>query len=101
MSVLQLLLPLLKDKDVKIILHNGTKLTEELKKLGKIAIQKAKIYKDYKGIEANVGYIFFFDRLFSLAWSGDKVLQADALDYGKRVKCMRSTFETARRYSQK
>ena len=101
MSVLQPLLPLLKDKDVKIILPAGKKPTEELKQLGKIAIQKAKIYKDYKGTEANVGSIYFSDRVFSLAWAGDKVLQADALDYGKCVKCMRTTFDTAWRYSQK
>ena len=101
MNVLQPLLPLLKGREVKIILPEGEKPTDELKQLGPVAVQKARIYKDYKGTEANLGSIYFSDRAFSIAWTKDKVLEIDSMDYSKCVKCLRGTFDSAWKYSRK
>jgi len=101
MSVLQPLLPLLKGREVKIILPAGEKATDELKQLGPVAVQKARIYKDYKGTELNLGSIYFSDRVFSIAWQDDKVVEIDSMDYGKCVKCLRDTFDSAWKYSRK
>jgi ribosomal protein L30E len=101
MSILEKLLPLLKDKDVKIILPANAKPTDELKQVGSIAIQKAKIYKDYKGTNANLGSIYFSDRMFSIVWTEDEILEVDAMDYGKCVKCMAKMFDVGWRYSEK
>ena len=99
--LLKKLLPLLKDKDVKIILPAKENPTVELKQIGPVAVQKAKIYKDHKGTEANLGGIYFSDRVFDVAWYKDKILQIDAIDYNKCVKCMRDVFEMGWRYSEK
>ena len=101
MSVLQPLLPLLKGREVKIILPAGENPTDELKQLGPVAVQKARIYKDYKGTELNLGSIYFSDRVFSIAWLEDKVIEIDSMDYGKCVKCLRGTFDSAWKYSRK
>ena len=101
MNLLEKLRPVLKGKDVKIILPSGQKPTNELKELGQVAIQTAKIYKDYKGVEANAGSIYFADRIFSIVWTEDKILQIDAMDYNKCVKCMRKMFDVGWRYSKK
>ncbi len=101
MRVLQPLLPLLKGREVKIILPAGEKPTDELKQLGPVAVQKARIYKDYKGTELNLGSIYFSDRVFSIAWQDDKVVEIDSMDYGKCVKCLRGTFDSAWKYSRK
>jgi len=101
MVLLDKLSPQLKGKDVKIILPPGEEVNERLKELGEVAVTKARIYKDYKGVEANVGSIYFSDRVFSIAWVDGKVLQVDAMDYGTCVKCMRKMFDTGWRYSEK
>lgn len=101
MGMLEKLMPLLKGKDVKIILPIKAKPTRELREIGEVAVQKAKIYKDYKGTEANVGSVYFSDRIFSVAWNKDRILEIDAMDYGKCVKCMRSMFDVGWRYSEK
>jgi len=101
MRVVQPLLPLLKGREVKIILPAGEKPTDELKQLGPVAVQKARIYKDYKGTELNLGSIYFSDRVFSIAWQDDKVVEIDSMDYGKCVKCLRGTFDSAWKYSRK
>ena len=101
MGLLKKLLPLLKGKDVRIILPSKERPTNELRQLGDVAIQKAKIYKDYKGIDANVGSVYFSDRIFSVVWTKDKILQIDAMDYDKCVKCMRGMFDVGWRYSEK
>jgi hypothetical protein len=101
MSVLETLVPLLKGKDVKIILPAKTKPNGKLREIGDVAVQKARIYKDYKGTEANVGSIYFADRIFSVAWDKDGILEIDAMDYGKCVKCMRGMFDVGWRYSEK
>jgi len=99
--LLKELAPLLEGKDVKIILPLNEKPTDELKKLGDIAVTKAKIYKDYKGIEANAGSIYFSDRVFNIVWIDDRILEINTMDYGKCVKCMKDTFEVGWRYSRK
>jgi ribosomal protein L30E len=101
MALLDKLLSFLKEKDVKIILPANEKPTDQLKQICSIAVQKAKIYKDYKGTEANLGSIYFSDRTFSIAWTKDKILEIDAMDYGKCVKCMANMFDVGWRYSEK
>jgi hypothetical protein len=101
MELLGELAPLLKGKDVKMILPMKAKASDELRKLGEVAVQKAKIYRDYKGIDANAGSIYFSDRVFSIAWAKEKILEIDAMDYDKCVKCMRSMFDVGWRYSEK
>lgn len=101
MGMLEKLMPLLRGKDVKIILPIKAKPTRELREIGEVAVQKAKIYKDYKGTEANVGSIYFSDRIFSVTWNKNQVLEIDAMDYGKCVKCMRNMFDVGWRYSEK
>ena len=101
MSLLKKLLPLLKGKDVKIILPLGEKVGPELKEVGEVAVTKARIYKDHKGTEANLGSIYFSDRMFSVAWIGEKIIEIDALEYDKCVKCMRGMFDVGWRYSEK
>lgn len=100
-GMLEKLIPLLKGKDVKIILPINGKPVGELKQLGEVAVQKAKIYKDYKGTEANVGSIYFADRVFSVAWNKDQILEINAMDYDKCVKCMKGMFDVGWRYSEK
>src|SRR4030042_2279855 len=73
MSLVEELLPLLEDKDVKFILAKDDKVTEELKELGDVAIQKAKLYKDHKGVKANLDSIFFSDIIFSIAWKKKEI----------------------------
>jgi len=67
MGLLEKLVLLLVGKDVKIILPRNEKPGKELKEIGEVAVQKAKIYKDYKGMEANAGSIYFSDRVFSVS----------------------------------
>lgn len=101
MGLLKKLLELLKGKDVRIILPLGEKAGAELKEVGEVAVTKARIYKDHKGTEANLGSIYFSDQMFSIAWTNDKILEIDALEYDKCVKCMRSMFDVGWRYAQK
>jgi len=101
MVMLEKLVPLLQGKDVKIILPTGSKPTSELKEIGEVAVQKAKIYKDYKGVEANAGSIYFSDRIFGVVWVKDRILEIDAMDYDKCVKCMKNMFDVGWRYSEK
>ncbi|MHC4720441.1 MAG: hypothetical protein ACYSYT_08195 [Planctomycetota bacterium] len=100
-GLLEKLLPLLKGKDVKIILPAGTKPNGKLREIGDVAVQKAKIYKDYKGTKANVGSIYFADRVFSVAWNDNEIFEIEAMDYDKCVKCMRGMFDVGWRYSEK
>jgi len=101
MALLEKLLPLLKGKDVKIILPMKAKASAELRQVGEVAVQKAKIYKDYKGTEANAGSIYFSDRIFGVVWVKDRILEIDAMDYDKCVKCMKNMFDVGWRYSEK
>jgi hypothetical protein len=101
MSLLKKLLPVLKGKDVKIILPLGEKVRPELREVGEVAVTKARIYKDHKGTEANLGSIYFSDRMFSVAWADDKIIEIDVLEYDKCVKCMRSMFDVGWRYAEK
>ncbi len=101
MQLLNELKPLLKDKDLMIILPMGEKPTEELKQLAPTATTKARIYVDYRGEEANTGSVAFASRIFNIIWRGDKILDVSAMEYGKCVKCMAGTFEGGWRYAQK
>jgi hypothetical protein len=101
MHLLGELKPLLKDKDLMIILPSNEKPTEELKQLAPIATTKARIYVDYKGQEANSGSITFASTVFNIAWVNDKILAVSTMEYGKCVKCMAGTFDGGWRYAQK
>ena len=101
MSLLEELKPMLKDKDLMIILPMNEKPTEELKQLAPIATTKARIYVDYKGEEANSGSVTFAQLIFNIAWVNGKILGVSTMEYGKCVKCMAGTFEGGWRYAQK
>jgi len=93
MNLLEELKPLLKDKDLMVILPMNEKPTEELKQLAPTATTKARIYVDYKGEEANSGSINFSRLIFNVAWVNDKILGVSTMEYGKCVKCLAGTFE--------
>ncbi|MFQ5822308.1 MAG: hypothetical protein ACE5I5_20220 [Candidatus Heimdallarchaeota archaeon] len=101
MKLLDELKPLLKGKDLKIILPFGEKPTEELRRLGEIATTKARIYVDFKGTEANTGSIGFSTMVFNVVWLGDEIFVVSTMEYSTCVKCLMKTFETGWRYSQK
>ena len=100
-GLLDRLLGTLKGKDVKIILPGGVKPTAKMREVGDVAVQKAKIYSDFKGVEANEGSVYFSDVMFCVTWSKDKIHQIATMEYAKCVKCMKGTFEMAWRYSEK
>ena len=101
MKLLGELEPLLVNKDLKIILPRGEEPTEELRKLGEIATTKSRIYVDYKGAEASAGSIIFSTLIYNIVWLDDDIFEISTMEYSSCVKCMRRTFETAWRYSQK
>lgn len=101
MRLLEELTPTLAGKDVKIILPLGEKPTDALRKLGDVAVTKAKIFKDYKGKEAYVGAVHLSDRIYNLSWAGSDIFEIDAMYYPKCVKCLKTTFETGWRYAKK
>jgi len=101
MRLLEELKPLLKDKDLMIILPMGEKPTEELKQLAPTATTKARVYVDYKGQEANSGSVSFANTVFNVAWVNDTVLSISTMEYAKCVKCLAGTFEGGWRYAQK
>ena len=100
-ALLEKLLPSLKGKDVKVILPGSARATAKLREVGDVAVQKAKIYSDFKGVEANEGSIYFSDVMFCVTWSKDKILQISTMEYDKCIKCMKGTFDMAWRYSEK
>lgn len=101
MGLLSELKPLIEGKDAKIILPLNEIPTAELKNLGEISVTKARIYKNYKGCKASAGSIYFSDRVFGIVWIDDEILEIDAMDYGRCVRCMRDMFEVGWRYSKK
>jgi len=101
MKLLKEMSPLLEGKDVKIILPNGQQATDELRAIGEVAMQKAKIYSDFKGVEADEGSVYFADVMFCVTWAGTKILQISTMEYDKCVKCMKGTFDMGWRYAQK
>lgn len=105
MDLLEELKPLLKDKDLMIILPLGEKPTEELKQIAPTATTKARIYVDFKGQEANSGSVNFSNANFNIVWTKEKeserILDVSTMEYGKCVKCLAGTFEGGWRYSQK
>ena len=101
MKLLDELKPMLKNKDLKIILPLGEKPTEELKQLGEVATTKARIYVDFKGKEANTGSVIFSTVIYNIVWLGDEILDVSTMEYSTCVKCLRKTFDGSWRYSQK
>jgi len=101
MKLLGELKPLLRDKDLRVILPFGEEPTEELKGLGEVAATKARIYVDFKGTEANSGSVGFPTVIFNIVWLGDEIFDVSAMEYSKCVKCLGETFEMGWRYSKK
>jgi hypothetical protein len=101
MPLLAEFVPLLKDKDLMIVLPANEKPSEELKQLAPIATTKARIYVDYMGQEANSGSVNFASRSFSIIWTGNKILSISAMEYSKCAKCLMETFEGSWHYAQK
>ena len=101
MKLLEELKPLLKDKDLMIILPMGEKPTEELRQLASTATTKARIYVDYHGQEANQGSINFANTIYNITWTNNKILAISTMEYSKCVKCLAGTFEGGWRYAQK
>ena len=101
MQLLEELKPMLKDKDLMVILPIGEKPSEELRKLAPVATTKARIYVDYKGEEALSGSVSFANTVFNIAWANDKILNVSTMEYGKCVKCLQGTFDGGWRYAQK
>jgi len=101
MNLLEELMPLLEGKDLKIILPLGEERTDELTRLGEVAVTKARLYHQYDKEEANVGNVGFSDVIFNISWTDDRIIEISTMEYSKCVKCMRSTFDTAWRYAEK
>lgn len=101
MNLLDQLMPLLKEKDLKMILPLGEKPSDELKQLGEVATTKARIYVDFKGKEAFSGSVSFSDTIFNILWLDDEILNISTMEYTKCVKCLLDTFEGGWRYSEK
>ena len=101
MPMLEELKPLLKDKDLMIILPMNEKPTEELKQLAQTATTKARLYVDYKGEEANSGSINFANTIYNITWINHKILNISTMEYNKCVKCLAGTFDGGWRYAQK
>jgi len=93
--------PRLGGKDVKIILAEGHTASDAVRILGELATSKARIYKDYKGTEANVGSISFSNRVFEITWTENEILEIAAMEYDKCVKCLKAMFEVGWRYARK
>lgn len=101
MPLLEELKPLLKDKDLMIILPMNEKPTEELKQLAQTATTKARLYVDFKGEEANSGSINFANTIYNITWINNKILNISTMEYNKCVKCLAGTFDGGWRYAQK
>jgi hypothetical protein len=101
MPLLNELNPLLKDKDLMIILPMNEEPNEPLKQLAPTATTKVRIYVDYKGEEANQGSVNFANTVFNITWTDDKILAVSTMEYSKCVKCLSGTFEGGWRYAKK
>ena len=101
MPLLAEFVPLLKDKDLMIVLPANEKPSEEPKQLAPIATTKARIYVDYMGQEANSGSVNFASQSFSIIWTGNKILSVSTVEYSKCAKCLMETFEGSWHYAQK
>jgi hypothetical protein len=93
--------PHLKARVVKVILPVDEAPDEELKKIGDIAVSKSRVYKDYKGIEADTGAIYFADKVYTITWVKDRILEVETMEYERCVKCMKEMFETGWKSSRK
>ena len=101
MSLLEELKPLLKDKDLMVILPLGEEPDETLKQIAQTATTKARIYTDYKEVEANVGSVYFANTVYNIAWANNQILNVATMEYGKCVKCMQGMFDGGWRYAKK
>lgn len=94
-ELLDELLPALKGKDVKIILHHEVTPTEQMKEIGDLAIQKDRISSNFEGVEADVCSIYFSTVVFRITWTEGKILQITTMRYNKYIRW----FEMGWRYA--
>jgi hypothetical protein len=98
------LAPILRDKDLKVILPEGEQPPVKNKVDAEYATAKARIYVEWKGREAVSGSIGFPDVVFNIAWlkESGEILEITSMEYSRCVKCMvNDTFESAWHYAQK
>jgi len=88
-------------RNVRVILPVNESPDDELKKIGEVAVSKSRIYKDYKGIEADTGSIYFADRVYSITWVKNRILEVETMEYERCVKCMRDMFESGWKMARK
>ena len=100
-TLLTRLAPHLRGRTVKVILPVNDSTDDAVKLIGEVAVSKARVYKDYKGIEADTGSIYFADRVFNITWSKNRILEIDTMEYDRCVKCMKEMFETGWKSSRK
>jgi len=100
-SMVEELRPLLSGKDAKIVLPEGEKPDAELRSLCDVAVTKARITADYKGVEANEGSVTFADRVFNIIWTAEGIKEITSMNYQKCARCLNDTFETSWHYADK
>ena len=101
-SLLKELMPLLTDKDIKILLLPGEKVPEKSPNITDVGIAKSRLLADYKGEEVIVGSITTPAVSFNIMWKDDRILDISAMNYERCVRCMGESFEdTGWRYADK
>lgn len=101
-SLLKELMPLLADKDIKILVLPSEKFPEKINGVTDIAITKSKLLADFKGDEVIVGTITSPAVSFNVLWKDDKILDITAMNYERCVRCMSESFEdTGWRFADK
>lgn len=91
--LLRELMPLLADKDTKILLLPGEKMPEKSSAVTDIAVSKTRLLGEFKGEEVTVGTITTPAVSFNVMWKDDKILDISAMNYERCVRCLGETFE--------
>ena len=101
-SLLKELMPLLVEKDIKILLLPGEKVPEKIDGITDIGISKSKLLADYKGDEMIIGTITSPAVSFNVMWKDDMIFDITAMNYERCVRCMGESFEdTGWRFADK
>ena len=90
------LLPLLVDKDIKILILPGEKMPEKNIGISDVAVTKSKLLADFKGDELIVGSITSPAVSFNVMWKDDKIYDITAMNYERCVRCLGESFEDTR-----
>lgn len=101
-SLLKEIIPLLADKDIKILLLPSDKPHEKIEGITDVAITKSKLLADYKGDEMIIGSITSPAVSFNILWKDDKIYDISAMNYERCVRCQSESFEdTGWRFADK